>query len=190
MAAPHVSGVIAAILAKAPSLTFEEIRQLLQDTADEIITDHYIGKRINFARAIKTVCHCIAFTAKLNTHVSHGEDLMLEFRDTILNEGLVWNSKEFRVTVSGLYHFDLNFVKDSYYHGGTQDDVSVYIKHNNVSHGSAWSGEGGGRRGTGAYSTTLRLTKGDIISTFVHSDGGHQRHIAQLTFTGVLIKAC
>ncbi|MBE0342518.1 peptidase S8 [Paenibacillus sp. 28ISP30-2] len=52
MAAPHVSGLVALLLSKQPNLTFEQIKQILQESGDTIQTDKFVGKRINAFNAL------------------------------------------------------------------------------------------------------------------------------------------
>jgi hypothetical protein len=102
----------------------------------------------------------------------------------------------FNVPCTGQYFFTVSFVKDSYYicggNVGTTDDVVVYLAKFVGATGfttidppfGAWSGEGAGRRGTGAFSVVLTLNAGDTIASFVHSDGGFHRCLASYHFTG------
>lgn len=59
MAAPHVSGLAALILSRNPTLTNEQVRAIIESTADDLDTlgwDPYHGfGRINAARALATV---------------------------------------------------------------------------------------------------------------------------------------
>lgn len=130
------------------------------------------------------MANCIAFSARGAGHTSYGNDDLLEYQTTILNEGGAWDSRDFTAPEDGCYHFALSFVKDSYYHNGTTDDVFVRIYHNGAYKGRGWSGEGSGKRGTGALALTLKLNAGDKITTKAGSDGGHQRHVAEYFFTG------
>lgn len=53
MAAPHVSGLVALILSKKSTLTFEEVKTIVKESADEIETDKYIGSgRVNAYKAL------------------------------------------------------------------------------------------------------------------------------------------
>lgn len=53
MAAPHVSGLIALMLAKKPSLTFEEVRTIIKESSDKVHSDKPIGSgRVNAYRAL------------------------------------------------------------------------------------------------------------------------------------------
>ena len=133
---------------------------------------------------------CVVFSAAGSSHVSAGSDQVLSYPNTILNEGWSWNGYEFIAPIDGIYSFDISFVKDSYYHGGTQDDVNILLIKNTTSLGSAWSGEGTGRRGTGSFSVNVSLNKGDKLFTRIHSDGGNRRHVATYNFNGKLICSC
>ena len=129
----------------------------------------------------------IAVSVYGSNHVSGGSDTLLFYSNVVTNEGGAWNNNSaFIAPCNGLYFFSINFVKDSYYHNGTTDDVRIYLTKNlstaNVGIG-AWAGEGGGNRGTGAFSIILRLNGGDWIQTWAHSDGGPQRHISSYNFT-------
>ena len=52
-ASPQVTGLAGLILSKNPTLTNEEVRQIIKDSADNITTDHPIGGRINVSRALQ-----------------------------------------------------------------------------------------------------------------------------------------
>lgn len=53
MASPHVSGLVALILSKKPTLTFEEVKKILKESSDEINTDKYIGSgRVNAYKSL------------------------------------------------------------------------------------------------------------------------------------------
>jgi hypothetical protein len=155
-------------------------------------------KEKSVQRYLATGCNdclnCLAFTVRGVYHVSQGAPSKLGYQAADLNESWGWNGEDFVAPVSGAYHFDMSFVKDSYYYNGTQDDVTVDIIKNSATStplATAWSGEGAGRRGTGCVSFNTRLQVGDIISTMVKSDnGGAKRHIAMYTFSGQLICGC
>lgn len=133
----------------------------------------------------------IAVSVYGNNHFTSGQDVLLTYKNVITNEGGAWNpsiASHFVAPCAGLYFFTISFVKDAYYHGGTTDDVMVYLTKNVTTMvGEAYSGEGAGMRGTGVYSVTLRLAQGDAVQTFVHSDGGPMRHLAEYNFTGYRI---
>jgi hypothetical protein len=132
----------------------------------------------------------IAVSVYGHDHVTGGQDVLLTYKNVITNEGGAWSTNSasnFVPQCAGLYFFTVSFVKDAYYYGGTMDDVMVYLTKNQNYIGEAWSGEGGGSRGTGVYSVTLRLVPGDAVQTFVHSDGGPTRHLSDYNFTGYRI---
>ena len=154
---------------------------------------HRALERKSVSRYLTNNCECqkcIAFNATGNNHVSVGNDQTLSYPVTTLNEGWSWNGMEFISPINGVFQFTIMFVKDSYYYGGTTDDVKVLLIHNGNSTGSAWSGQQTGRRGTGTFTINIKLNKGDKISTRVNSDGGFQRHLATYTFSGHLICGC
>jgi hypothetical protein len=140
----------------------------------------------------------IAVSVFGRSHFTAGQDVLLSYAapgsgnpvNPVTNEGGAWQNPNFIAPCSGLYFFSIEFVKDSYYsYGtppqfGTQDDVSVYLMRNGAYVGEAWSGEGAGKRGTGAYTVILRLNMLDSIQTWVHSDGGPMRHLSYYNFTG------
>ena len=129
----------------------------------------------------------IAVSVYGSNHVTSGQDVVLTYPNVVTNEGGAWyGNSTFIAPCKGLYFFSINFVKDSYYNNGTQDDVFIYLTKNGSSAGlgvGAWSGEGAGRRGTGAFSIILRLKPGDWIQTWVRSDGGYKRHVMSYNFT-------
>jgi hypothetical protein len=128
-----------------------------------------------------------------SNHYSSGDDFLLTYPIPKTNEGNAWmdNSTFFAPCPSGLYHFDISFVKDSFYpYPGppevptTDDDVYMVLTKNEDREviGLAWSGEGE-KRGTGAYSVTLRLEIGEYIQTWVRSDGGAMRRLLHYNFS-------
>lgn len=140
----------------------------------------------------------IALSISGRWHRTAGQDVLLPYyvgqtpATPITNEGGAWMRPNFIAPCAGLYMFTVEFVKDSYYFGGTTDDVSVYltktIGNGNPTYvGEGWSGEGAGRRGTGSYSVTLRLGQLDSVQTWVHSDGGPMRVLGYYSFTGYRI---
>jgi len=141
-------------------------------------------------------CKPVAFSVSGNNHVSSGMDVILEYNKVITDEGPVWavGAPIFIVPCNGLYCFSIDFVKDAYYNNGTTDDVSINLikvpfipPYVGTCIGYAWSGEGAGMRGTGAYDVVLKLKQGDKIYTTVHSDGGRNRHLMYYNFSGFSI---
>lgn len=143
------------------------------------------------ATGCKDCISCLAFTVTGAGHVSQDGATKLIYQKVELNEAWGWNGEDFVAPFSGIYHFDVMFVKDGYYYDGTQDDVFVDVMKNaTVRIARAWSGEGSGKRGTGCAAFNTKLAAGDVISTMANSDGGPKRHIALYTFSGHLICAC
>ena len=160
---------------------------MMQRALKEKSVQRYVGT------GCKDCVNCLAFTVRGGGHVSQGAPAKLAYEVVDLNESWGWNGTDFVAPVSGIYHFDTSFVKDSYYFNGTQDDVTVDIIRNGTFSAplaTAWSGEGAGRRGSGCVSFNVRLQAGDIISTMVKSDGTQNRHVATYTFSGQLICNC
>ncbi len=214
-ATPQVAGLAALIKSHYPQASNTSIRQIIEKSAEKVGAYIYsfdyrfpssswnqeMGYgRINVRKALKLAAdiygaccdtNCggdkkkVAFSVQGSKHVSGGPDVQMKFGVVLLNEGSGWANNEFKCPESGCYYFDLNFVKDSYYNGGTLDDVSLYLVKNGTRvSGAAWSGEGAGKRGTGAFSVMLELKKNDVIKVFVHSDGNPTRHVSQYSLTG------
>jgi len=147
----------------------------------------------------------VAISARGNAFGTSGADHVLTYPTNDTNEGGAWIGNtilEISGACSGLYHLEVQFEKDSFYTNcngspgplGTQDDVSIYFRNLSLpgfpvlgSQAGAWSGEGDGRRGTGAYGLVVRLHAGDTVSTWVHSDGGYFRCLAVYTFAAYRI---
>ena len=129
------------------------------------------------------------FSAQGKTHTSDGNpDLMVYSSPPNVNvPSGSWSGSTCTVPVAGVYFFCITFVKDSFYEGGTQDDVWVELRVNGNIIGHAWSGEGDGRRSTGAFNAALPLKVGDRVETWASSDGGYKRHIAEYQFSGFLV---
>jgi hypothetical protein len=126
-----------------------------------------------------------------------GADTILNYPTVITNVGgapAPWTANSvFLAPCAGYYFFTVSFVKDSYYacsgSVGTQDDVAVYLTRNGqlIGPNGAWSGEGTGRRGTGAIGVAVRLNQNDAVQSWVRSDGGFHRCLAAYNFTGFRI---
>jgi hypothetical protein len=154
------------------------------------------------ARAPCTPTTKIAVSVHGEWHGTAGADVLIPYPNittNISNVSSVWFGQSFFVApCGGLYFFTVSFVKDTYYNTcggnvGTTDDVMVYLTKYvgstpTIIHSTgAWSGEGAGRRGTGVYSVALQLNQSDIITSWVHSDGGRHRCLASYHFTGFRI---
>jgi hypothetical protein len=142
----------------------------------------------------------IAFSAVGTGETSFGGTNILFYNQTITNEppinntapGFPWTGATFIVPCNGLYYFTVSFVRDSRYRNGDHDDVMIQIKRNGVIIGNpgggnvgAWAGETSTpERATGTYSVIDRLEKGDLINTWVYSDGGRKRHLPSYYFSG------
>lgn len=190
MACPHVVGQAALLLSLNPSLTFEQVRDTITQTADPIVTARPIGSgRINLCNGLKIQTNCVAFTASGNSHVSQGADQQLVYPTAQTNEGNNWDGTQFIAPVAGLYHFALSFVRDALKNGGTLDDVRVLLMHNGTEIGKAWSAEGEGWAGGASYAATLLLAAGDTITTNVNSDLGRKRNVLYYSISGHLVCA-
>ncbi len=128
------------------------------------------------------------FSAQGYGHVSVGDATLLQYGHTHVEipDG-TWDGASYKVRVTGVYFFSIAFVKDAYNNGGTSDDVFIFLRINNKDIGKAWSGEGAGQRGTGAYSVAIKCKRGDVVQSWAGSDGGKKRHIVDYQFTGYLI---
>lgn len=139
----------------------------------------------------------IAFSAHGANHVGSGADAKLIYAGVVTNEGGGWSptKSQFRAPCAGLYYFSWSFVKDAWLApceggpAGGEDDVYVYLTKGAtpISQIMAWSGEGDGRRGTGAASVVLRLAKGDVVATWSLEDGDQVRCVREFNFSGYRI---
>lgn len=147
--------------------------------------------------AFQTAISCpstgiVAFSVTGSGHVSQGGATLLGYQTTYTNLGGGWVSGggTFIAPCTGLYSFTISFNKDPFNQGGTPDDVYIYIAHNGVYKGFAWSGQDEVKnRNSGAYTVALFLNAGDYIQTYTGSDAGRLRNIHVFNFTGVLVKA-
>lgn len=55
MASPHVAGAAALLLAKDPNLTPDQIEAYLENNADQLTTDKFIGNRLNLFKSLSAV---------------------------------------------------------------------------------------------------------------------------------------
>jgi len=83
MATPHVSGVAALLLAEAPSLTNEEIRQILSDTADNIGVSACGAGFLNAHAALQAIASSdnppmVEITAPAENEVLSGNNITIE----------------------------------------------------------------------------------------------------------------
>jgi hypothetical protein len=132
----------------------------------------------------------VAFSVSGNGHVSEGELVLLSYPTTHTQEGGGWGTGggTFVAPCTGLYFFNVSFVKDAYHYGASANDVFVHVLKNGTGKGRAMSGQGHVDRDTGAYSVTLFLEQGDYVQTFAASDGNLKRHLLEYNFTGHLVK--
>ncbi len=132
----------------------------------------------------------VAFSVSGGGHVSEGGLVLLSYPTTHTQEGGGWaaGGGTFVAPCTGLYFFNVSFVKDAYHYGATANDVSVHVLKNGENKGRAMSGQGHVDRDTGVYSVTLFLTQGDYVQTFASSDGNLKRHLLEYNFTGHLVK--
>ncbi|MCK6447728.1 MAG: hypothetical protein L6Q99_15150 [Planctomycetes bacterium] len=135
---------------------------------------------------------CVAFSAAGAGHTSYGNPDQLSFATTLLDEGSAWNGSAFTAPYNSNYFFRFGFVRDSYYYGGTWDDVELELRVNGVKVASAFAGESDvgdpdAKRMTGACAIALALKAGDVVTAFANSDGGSARHLANYEITGFLL---
>lgn len=150
---------------------------------------HYILQtRASLEKYLSGCCACAAFGAYTDSHTSQGADTDLAFDVTLSDEVNSWNGHVFSPPSDGTYRFSLAFEKEGYNDGGTDDDVSLHLRirsldgtSRNVN--SAWAGQGP-RRVSASMTNNIELKLGDLVSVFVHSDGGKRRHIRQIHFAG------
>lgn len=132
----------------------------------------------------------VAFSVSGRGHVSEGGLVLLSYPTTHTQEGGGWGAGggTFVAPCTGLYFFNISFVKDAYHYGATANDVFVHILKDGANKGRALSGQGHVDRDTGVYGVTLFLEQGDYVQTFVSSDGRMKRHLLEYNFTGHLVK--
>jgi hypothetical protein len=111
----------------------------------------------------------ISVTGK-DAYVTKPVSKILTYDITYTRENALWDGSVFTAHRDGLFVVTVSFVKDAYYHDGTQDDVYVTVYREDVSGnrksmGNAWSGEGTGKRGTGTYTVVVELKEGEKILT-------------------------
>jgi hypothetical protein len=127
------------------------------------------------------------------THTSDGNPDVLQYDTTHLIEppsGNIWSGKSlFTAPATGIYMVSFGFVKDTYYHGGTDDDVFMTLRKNaDAALCRAWSGQGAGRRDSASHVCAVRLNRGETLDTVADSDGpGLKRHLASYYLTITLV---
>lgn len=132
----------------------------------------------------------VAFSVSGSGHVSEGGLVLLSYATAHTQEGGGWapGGGTFVAPCTGLYFFNVSFVKDAYHYGATASDVFVHVLKNGTGKGRAMSGQGHVDRDTGAYSVTLFLNQGDYVQTFVSSHGNMKRHLLEYNFSGHLVR--
>ena len=120
-------------------------------------------------------------------HVKSGVDTIMEYGPPSSQNGSGWipNSR-FVAPSPGVYFFAITAVKDAFLANATDDDVFVHLYKNGMPLGKAWSGAKTGKRGGMAFSTMVRLGRGDLIETWAGSDNnaGRTVHVAEFDLTG------
>jgi hypothetical protein len=86
-AAPQVTGLVGLILSKNPTLTNVQVRQIINDSADYIATDYWVGGRINVTRALQMtpnppVNNAPVLAAIGNKNVNEGNGLIIDVNAT------------------------------------------------------------------------------------------------------------
>src|SRR6185295_13637903 len=126
----------------------------------------------------------IAFSVWGWNHRTAGQNVLLEYPNTITNEGGAWIRNSTMVALcDGLYFFSIEFVKDPYKNEGTKNDVNLGLYKNGQWVGQALAGKAEGKE-TGAYSVILRLQQNDLVQTYIHTDDGSMRNLGYYNFTG------
>jgi hypothetical protein len=121
-------------------------------------------------------------------YVTQPEAKILPYDIVYTLKNALWDGSVFTAHRNGLFVVTVSFVKDSYYHNGTQDDVymTVYkedLSGNRTSMGFAWSGQGTGKRGTGTYTVVVELQEGEKILTMAHAAPGDKWNLELYNLT-------
>lgn len=130
----------------------------------------------------------VAFAVYGKDHISSGSDQTLVYEGTTSNIGDSWDGTKFTTPVEGVYFFNVMFARSAYEHGSTADDIFMRLRLNGeILEGYAWAGEGDGMRASASFTTLLQLREGDIVDTYVTSDGGLKRFLPIFHFSGYRI---
>ncbi len=178
---------------KADHQLFQRVRKI-ERSVSKIGFSISSNRNVISQQELSISMNAVVFSVSGRGHVSEGNPTVLSYSTNHVNFGEGWQSSSstFNVPVTGIYFFSISFVKDAYKNEGTEDDVYIHLRKNaSEIVGSAWSGEGAGKRGTGTYTVAVKLQKGDIIDTLAASVGKsgseYKRHIHTYHFTGHLI---
>ena len=100
----------------------------------------------------------------------------------------LWDGSVFTAHRDGVFIVTISFVKDAHYNNGTQDDVYMKIYKEDTAGirtgmGFAWSGEGTGKRGTGAYTVAVELKEGEKILTEGNCPAGKTWYLSLYNLT-------
>lgn len=130
----------------------------------------------------------VAFAVYGKDHISSGSDQTLVYEGTTAKTGDFWDGTTFKAPVDGVYFFNVMFARSAYEHGSTADDIFMRIRLNGgILEGYAWAGEGDGMRATASFTTVLQLSTGDVVDSYVTSDGGLKRFLPLFHFSGYRI---
>lgn len=129
---------------------------------------------------------CVALSFVKQSVCSHGG--VIVYGDPLTNVNAVWyGNNVFVAPKKGLYFIALDFVKDTGYNNGSNDDAIINICKNGTYIAYAWAGEmepsNPYDRATGAVNLIVHMNVGDWIRTDLWTDGGVLCNIANINFS-------
>jgi subtilisin family serine protease len=141
MATPHVSGVAALLLARDPTLTPDEIRDVLQSTADDLGAagrDNEFGWGIvNAEAALRTIAKPVHLLLNVEPSGAYSRGQSLALKVTVFNELNPTLESTLALTINGpggYYHYDFQSVaveakkvKDYSFSWVIPDNTGTYI---------------------------------------------------------------
>jgi len=94
-----------------------------------------------------------------------------------------WNNKELTIPRSGVYIFQINFVRQLESNKKTTNDIKVNLRINKRNAGYAWAPNGSSHREEASFTIALHLKKNNVIDTTVHADNGDSRALIKYSLT-------
>jgi len=138
---------------------------------------------------IRLIPEPTAFTAYTNLSnksllITHGKPTQLSYKKIIpKTKKTYWNGKELKIPRSGVYVFQINFVRQLESNKETANDIKVNLRINKRNVGYAWAPNGASHREEASFTIALHLRKNDVIDTTVHADNGDSRALIKYSLT-------